>query len=112
MDIYGTVQQQRAVLDYLVKLGYKRDSVSKYVGSGNGKGGKHWRIECNGSQGCVINNNVDGKALFASYLAYKVTSRDATFSIKKCIDGTTQIVGKSTVHKSLRTKSQSDGHCL
>lgn len=96
----GEFKNRDAVLDYLVKLGYKRDSVSKYVGSGNGKGGKHWRIECNGSQGCVINNNVDGKALFASYLAYKVTSRDATFSIKKCIDGTTQIVGKSTVDGS------------
>ncbi len=101
MWIYmGQFSSRDAVLDYLVKLGYKRDSVSKYVGSGNGKGGKHWRIECNGSQGCVINNNVDGKALFASYLAYKVTSRDATFSIKKCLDGTSQIVGKSTVDGS------------
>ena len=96
----GEFNNRNAVLDYLVKLGYNRDSVSKYVGSGNGDGGKHWRIECNGSQGCVINNNTDGKARFKSFVAYKMTSRDATFSIKKCIDGTSQIVGKSTVDGS------------
>ena len=96
----GEFKNRDAVLDYLVKLGYKRDSVSKYVGSGNGDGGKHWRIECNGSQGCVINNNTDGKARFKSFVAYKLTSRDATFSIKKCIDGTSQIVGKSAVDGS------------
>ena len=96
----GEFKNRDAVLDYLVKLGYKRDSVSKYVGSGNGDGGKHWRIECNGSQGCVINNNTDGKARFKSFVAYKLTSRDATFAIKKCIDGTSQIVGKSTVDGS------------
>ncbi len=93
----GQFENRNAVLDYLVKLGFNRDTVSPYVGSGNGEGGKHWRIESNGSQGCVINNNVDGKALFASYLAYKVSSNEVTFSIKKCIDGTTQIVGKSSV---------------
>ncbi len=93
----GQFENRNAVLDYLVKLGFNRDTVSPYVGSGNGEGGKHWRIECNGSQGCVINNDVDGKALFASYLAYKVSSNEVTFSIKKCIDGTTQIVGKSSV---------------
>ena len=97
----GQFDSRDAVLDYLVKLGYKRDSVSKYVGSGNGDGGKHWRIECNGSQGCVINNNTDGKARFASFVAYKITSRDVTFSIKKCIDGTSQIVGKSPVDGSI-----------
>lgn len=84
----GQFDSRDAVLDYLVKLGYNRDAVSPYVGSGNGDGGKHWRIECNGSQGCVINNNTDGKARFASFVAYKITSRDVTFSIKKCIDGT------------------------
>ena len=96
----GQFDSRDAVLDYLVKLGYNRDAVSPYVGSGNGDGGKHWRIECNGSQGCVINNNTDGKARFASFVAYKITSRDVTFSIKKCIDGTSQIVGKSTVDGS------------
>ncbi|MCU6720175.1 SpaA isopeptide-forming pilin-related protein [Porcipelethomonas ammoniilytica] len=96
----GQFDSRDAVLDYLVKLGYNRDAVSPYVGSGNGDGGKHWRIECNGSQGCVINNNTDGKARFASFVAYKITSRDITFSIKKCIDGTSQIVGKSPVDGS------------
>ena len=96
----GKFDSRDAVLDYLVKLGYDRNSVSPYVGSGNGDGGKHWRIECNGSQGCVINNNTDGKARFKSFVAYKLTSRDATFSIKKCIDGTSQIVGKSPVDGS------------
>ena len=96
----GQFDSRDAVLDYLVKLGYDRNAVSPYVGSGNGDGGKHWRIECNGSQGCVINNNTDGKARFASFVAYKITSRDVTFSIKKCIDGTSQIVGKSTVDGS------------
>ena len=96
----GQFDNRDAVLDYLVKLGYDRNAVSPYVGSGNGDGGKHWRIECNGSQGCVINNNIDGKARFKSFVAYKLTSRDATFSIKKCIDGTSQIVGKSPVDGS------------
>lgn len=96
----GQFDSRDAVLDYLAKLGYDRNTVSPYVGSGNGEGGKHWRIECNGSQGCVINNNVDGKARFACYIAYKVTSGDVTFSIKKCLDGTSQIVGKSTVDGS------------
>ena len=96
----GEFKNRDAVLDYLVKLGYDRNKVSPYVGSGNGDGGKHWRIECNGSQGCVINNNTDGKARFKSFVAYKLTSRDATFTIKKCIDGTSQIVGKSTVDGS------------
>ena len=96
----GKFDDRDAVLDYLVKLGYDRNAVSPYVGSGNGDGGKHWRIECNGSQGCVINNNTDGKARFKSFVAYKLTSRDATFSIKKCIDGTSQIVGKSPVDGS------------
>ncbi len=101
MWIYmGQFDSRNAVLDYLVKLGYDRNTVSPYVGSGNGEGGNHWRIECNGSEGCVINNNVDGKARFVCYIAYKMTSNDVTFSIKKCIDGTTQIVGKSTVDGS------------
>lgn len=78
----GQFDSRDSVLDYLVKLGYDRNAVSPYVGSGNGDGGKHWRIECNGSQGCVINNNTDGKARFKSFVAYKLTSRDATFSIK------------------------------
>lgn len=96
----GQFDSRDAVLDYLVKLGYNRDAVSPYVGSGNGDGGKHWRIECNGSQGCVINNNTDGKARFKSFVAYRFTSKDVEFSIKKCIDGTSQIVGKSTVDGS------------
>lgn len=96
----GEFKNRDAVLDYLVKLGFDRNKVSPYVGSGNGDGGKHWRIECNGSQGCVINNNTDGKARFKSFVAYKLTSREATFSIKKCIDGTSQIVGKSAVDGS------------
>lgn len=96
----GEFKNRDAVLDYLVKLGYDRNKMSPYVGSGNGDGGKHWRIECNGSQGCVINNNTDGKARFKSFVAYKLTSRDVTFTIKKCLDGTSQIVGKSTVDGS------------
>ena len=96
----GQFKDRNAVLDYLVKLGYKRDAVSKYVGDGKGKGDVHWRIECNGSQGCVINNNVDGKSSFKSFVAYRFTSRTAKFSIKKCITGTTQIVGKSSVDGS------------
>lgn len=101
MWIYmGQFKNRDAVLDYLVKLGFDRNKVSPYVGSGNGDGGKHWRIECNGSQGCVINNNTDGKARFKSFVAYKLTSRDATFSIKKCIDDTSQIVGKSPIDGS------------
>ena len=93
----GQFKNRDAVLDYLEKLGYNRSNVSPYVGSGNGDGGEHWRIECNGSEGCVINNNTDGKATFKSFVAYRFTSRNVKFSIKKCIDGTSQIVGKSIV---------------
>ena len=108
----GKFDSRDSVLDYLVKLGYDRNAVSPYVGSGNGDGGKHWRIECNGSQGCVINNNTDGKARFKSFVAYKLTSRDATFSIKKCIDGTSQIVGKSPVDGSFAKYGvYSDSEC-
>ena len=50
----GKFDNRDAVLDYLVKLGYDRNAVFPYVGSGNGDGGKHWRIECNGSQLSLI----------------------------------------------------------
>lgn len=96
----GQFDSKDAVLDYLVKLGYDINSASPYVGSGNGDGGRSWRIECNGSQGCVINNNTDGKARFKSFVAYKITSYDVTFRIKKCLDGTSQIIGKSPVDGS------------
>ena len=95
----GEFKNRDAVLDYLVKLGYKRDSVSKYVG-GNGNGGKHWRIECNGSQGALSTITPMARRDLKSFVAYKLTSREATFSIKKCIDGTSQIVGKSAVDGS------------
>ena len=97
----GEFDSRADVVNYLRNIGVSEDLItSKTVGDGKDDGGKHWRIECNGSQGCVINNNTDGKARFKSFVAYKLTSREATFSIKKCIDGTSQIVGKSAVDGS------------
>jgi len=34
--------------------------MPNHVTNGKGDGGKHWRIESNGSEGVVINNKIDG----------------------------------------------------
>ena len=98
----GEFNSRNDVVSYLKSIGVPESLItSSTVGSGNGNGGTHWRIESNGSQGGVINNNTDGKSATAlNTSAFRITQNDATFRIKKCLDGTSQIVGKSTVDGS------------
>lgn len=98
----GEFNSRNDVVSYLKSIGVPESLItSSTVGSGNGNGGTHWRIESNGSQGVVINNNTDGKSATAlNTSAFRITQNDATFRIKKCLDGTSQIVGKSTVDGS------------
>ncbi|WP_295219782.1 MobP3 family relaxase, partial [Ruminococcus sp.] len=98
----GEFNSRNDVVSYLKSIGVPESLItSSTVGSGKGDGGTHWRIESNGSQGVVINNNTDGKSATAlNTSAFRITQNDATFRIKKCLDGTSQIVGKSTVDGS------------
>lgn len=98
----GEFSDRTEVVNYLKNIGVAENFITSVtVGSGNGDGGTHWRIESNGSQGIVINNNTDGKKTTAlNTSAFRITQTDVTFSIKKCIDGTSQIVGKSAVDGS------------
>ncbi len=98
----GEFSNRTEVVNYLKNIGVAENLITSVtVGSGNGDGGTHWRIESNGSQGVVINNNTDGKKTTAlNTSAFRITQTDVTFSIKKCIDGTSQIVGKSVVDGS------------
>ena len=98
----GEFDSRNEVVSYLKGIGVSENLItSSTVGIGNGDGGTHWRIESNGSQGVVINNNTDGKKATAMNMsAFRITQNDVTFSIKKCIDGTSQIVGKSAVDGS------------
>ena len=98
----GEFDSRNEVVSYLKTIGVAENLItSSTVGSGNGDGGTHWRIESNGSQGVVINNNTDGKKATAMNMsAIRITQNDVTFNIKKCLDGTSQIVGKSAVDGS------------
>ena len=98
----GEFSSRDAVVSYLKNIGVPESLItSSTVGSGKGDGGTHWRIESNGSQGVVINNNTDGKKTTAlNTSAFRITQNDATFRIQKCLDGTSQIIGKSTVDGS------------
>lgn len=98
----GEFSSRDAVVSYLKNIGVPEKLItSSTVGSGKGDGGTHWRIESNGSQGVVINNNTDGKKTTAlNTSAFRITQNDATFRIQKCLDGTSQIIGKSTVDGS------------
>ena len=100
----GEFDSRNEVVSYLKGIGVSENLItSSTVGIGNGDGGTHWRIESNGSQGVVINNNTDGKKATAMNMsAFRITQNDVTFSIKKCIDGTSQIVGKFCEVRSLQ----------
>lgn len=98
----GEFNSRNDVVSYLKSIGVAENLItSATVGNGNGDGGTHWRIESNGSQGVVINNNTDGKSATAlNTSAFRITQNDATFRIKKCLDGTSQIIGKSAIDGS------------
>lgn len=97
----GEFNNRNEAISYLKSIGVNESYInSSTVGDGSGDGGTHWRIESNGSNGCVINNRTDGKKATAMNMyAFRVTSRDVTFEIDKYNkDG--NLVGKSTVDNS------------
>ena len=97
----GEFNNRDEVIAYLKKIGVNESYInSNTVGDGSGDGGTHWRIESNGSQGCVINNRTDGKQATAlNMFAFRVSERDVTFEIDKYNkDG--NLVGKSAVDNS------------
>ena len=97
----GEFDSRDEVVSYLKNIGVPDTLITaQTVGSGNGGGGKHWRIESNGSQGVVINNNVDGKSSSAfKCSAFRITQREVKFVIQKVLkkDNTVLINGKSSV---------------
>lgn len=92
------------VVSYLKSIGVSESLInSKTVGDGKGAGGRHWRIEANGSEGVVINNKTDGKtATVMNMSAFRITSKDVKFTITKVYkaDNTVKINGISPIDGS------------
>lgn len=98
----GEFNNRDEVIAYLRKIGVNENYInSTTVGDGNGEGGTHWRIESNGSQGCVINNRTDGKQATAlNMFAFRVSKADVEFSVTKLDKDTQMVIGKSPVDNS------------
>ncbi len=98
----GEFNNRDEVIAYLRKIGVNENYInSTTVGDGNGEGGTHWRIESNGSQGCVINNRTDGKQATAlNMFAFRVSKTDVEFSVTKLDKDTQMVIGKSPVDNS------------
>lgn len=98
----GEFDSRADVVNYLKTIGVAESLITDAtVGNGNGDGGKHWRIESNGSQGVVINNNTDGKKATAMTMsAFRITQTDVTFSLLKVDKDTQVLIGKSPVDNS------------
>lgn len=81
----GEFNSRNEVVSYLKSIGVSESLInSKTVGDGKGAGGRHWRIEANGSEGVVINNKTDGKtATVMNMSAFRITSKDVKFTITK-----------------------------
>ena len=97
----GEFNSRNEVVSYLKSIGVSESLInSKTVGDGKGAGGRHWRIEANGSEGVVINNKTDGKTATAMNMsAFRITKADVTFEIDK-YDENGDLVGKSSVDNS------------
>ena len=97
----GEFENRDEVVKYLRNIGVNESYInSSTVGSGNGDGGTHWRIESNGSQGVVINNNTDGKKATAMNMsAFRITKTEAEFTITKVLnsDNSVKISGTSPI---------------
>ena len=97
----GEFDSRNDVVDYLRSIGISDNLItSKTVGDGKGDGGKHWRIESNGSQGVVINNNTDGKKSTAMNMyAFRIAQADVKFTITKVLstDNSVKISGTSPI---------------
>lgn len=100
----GEFDSRNDVIAYLKSIGVNKSYISsKTVGDGNGDGGTHWRIESNGSEGCVINNRTDGKSSAAlNMTAFRVTQNDVKFTITKVLstDNSVKISGVSSIDGS------------
>ena len=98
----GEFNNRDEVISYLKKIGVNESYInSNTVGDGSGDGGTHWRIESNGSQGCVINNRTDGKQATAlNMFAFRVSKTDVEFSVTKLDKDTQMVIGKSPVDNS------------
>ena len=94
----GEFNSRSDVVSYLKSIGVSESLInSKTVGDGKGAGGRHWRIESNGSEGVVINNKTDGKTATAMNMsAFRITKTDVTFEIDK-YNTNGDLVGKSSV---------------
>ena len=100
----GEFNSRNEVVSYLKSIGVSESLInSKTVGDGKGAGGRHWRIEANGSEGVVINNKTDGKAATVMNMsAFRITSKDVKFTITKVYkaDNTVKINGISPIDGS------------
>ena len=100
----GEFDSKNDVVSYLKSIGVSESLInSKTVGDGKGAGGRHWRIESNGSEGIVINNKTDGKtATVMNMSAFRITSKDVKFTITKVYkaDNTVKINGISPIDGS------------
>ncbi|WP_295068129.1 SpaA isopeptide-forming pilin-related protein [Ruminococcus sp.] len=100
----GEFDSRNDVISYLKSIGVNESYISsRTVGDGNGDGGTHWRIESNGSEGCVINNRTDGKSSTALNMsAFRVTQNDVKFNITKVLstDNSVKISGISSIDGS------------
>ena len=100
----GEFNSRNEVVSYLKSIGVSESLInSKTVGDGKGAGGRHWRIEANGSEGVVINNKTDGKtATVMNMSAFRITSKDVKFTITKVYkaDNTVKINGISPIDGS------------
>ena len=100
----GEFDSRKDVIAYLESIGVNSAYISsRTVGDGNGDGGTHWRIESNGSEGCVINNRTDGKSSTALNMsAFRVTQNDVKFTITKVLstDNSVKISGVSSIDGS------------
>lgn len=100
----GEFNNRDEVVSYLRNIGVNESYInSKTVGDGKGDGGTHWRIESNGSQGCVINNRTDGKQSTAMNMyAFRLTKTDVKFSITKVLstDNSVKVNGTSPIDNS------------
>lgn len=89
----GEFDSRDEVVSYLKSIGVNESCInSSTVGDGSGEGGTHWRIESNGSQGCVINNRTDGKkATSMNMYAFRITQDE----VKKAPSGNIRINKRS-----------------
>ena len=100
----GEFDSRNDVINYLRNIGVNESYInSNTVGDGKGDGGTHWRIESNGSEGCVINNRTDGKKSTAMNMyAFRITKTDVKFNITKVLstDNSVKISGTSPIDGS------------